>query len=204
MQVLIAGATLVFAAAITPGPNNFLVLRIAIDHGVKAALPAIAGIVLGGLVMLALAQFGLAALFNEHAWLRTIFVMGGGAYLAGLGALLVWRSFAPAATSTHSGDSAPRSALALLAFQFVNPKSWTLVLTVVAATQLAADGGGRLAVTGALFALLVAIPFACLLAWAAFGRVAARLLHDRSARACFDGVMGALLALSAIALVVHR
>ena len=56
MQALIASATLVFAAAITPGPNNFLVLRIALENGVRAALPAIAGVVLGGLAMLALAQ----------------------------------------------------------------------------------------------------------------------------------------------------
>src|SRR5262249_33886110 len=42
-------AGLVAIAAVTPGPNNFIVLRAASQAGIRGAWSAIAGVVLGGL-----------------------------------------------------------------------------------------------------------------------------------------------------------
>ena len=196
METLIACAGLIALGAITPGPNNLAVLRIAVAKGMAAALPATAGIVLGGLTMLALGQMGLAALIETHPWLRHAIAVCGGTYLAWLGLVLVWRSFQPG-RAMDSDASVPDGALALFAFQFTNPKAWALVLTVSAA---APEAGGDTA-TMLLFALFLAIPSICLIAWAAFGRLIAPLLSNALARARFDRAMGALLAASALVLV---
>lgn len=193
MEALIAGAALIAVAAITPGPNNLAVLRIAVAHGMQAAFPAIVGIVLGGLVMLGLAQLGLAALVDAHPWIPSVIAVCGGAYLAWLGLTLVWRGLQRAPDAARSESGVPDGVLAMFVFQFTNPKSWTLVLTVSAAMPAAM-----------LFALFVAIPLVCLIAWAAFGRFAARLLKDAVARARFDCAMGLALAASAIALLSNQ
>lgn len=204
MEALIACASLIAVGAITPGPNNLAVLRIAVAHGVHSALPAMAGIVAGGIAMLGLGQVGLAALIETYSWVRTVIAVCGGTYLAWFGLALVWRSFQPTPASSGSERGAPDGVLALFVFQFTNPKSWTLALTVSAAVPSAAGGAGRFATTAMLFALFVAIPSACLIAWAAFGRLAAPLLRDAVARARFDRAMGVLLAASAIALLRHQ
>lgn len=203
MESLIASASLIAVGAITPGPNNLVVLRIAVARGVLSALPAIAGIVLGGLAMLGLGQVGLAALIEPHSWVRRAITVCGGVYLALLGLALMRHSLEHAPVSVHPEPAVPNRALALFVFQFTNPKSWTLVLTVGAASS-AADGAETFATTAMLFALFVAIPSTCLIAWAAFGRLAAPLLRDAVARARFDRAMGVLLTASAIALLNDR
>ncbi len=202
MDVLVACASLIFVAAITPGPNNFAVLRIAVARGLHATLPAMGGILVGGLAMLALGQVGLAALSDAHSKVRIGVAVCGAAYLVWLGLALVWHSFSTTPTSARS--DAPDGALALFAFQFANPKSWTLALTVSAAIPPAGDGAGRYATTAALVALFIAIPFVCLIAWAAFGRLVAPILRNARARARFDRAMGVVLAASAVALLIQQ
>lgn len=204
MEALIACASLIALGAITPGPNNFAVLQIAVAKGVHSALPAMAGIVLGGLAMLALGQVGLAALIDSYPWLRSAIAVCGGAYLVWLGLALVWRSFQPSPVSARPERGVPDGLLALFVFQFTNPKSWTLVLTVSAAASSAADEVGTFATTAMLFALFVTIPSVALIAWAASGRLIAPLLREAVARARFERAMGLLLAASAIALLSHQ
>src|SRR5207248_4765467 len=51
---------LLFTAAVTPGPNNLLMLRIGLESGLHAVLAPATGVVLGGVVMLLLSCVGLA------------------------------------------------------------------------------------------------------------------------------------------------
>jgi threonine/homoserine/homoserine lactone efflux protein len=204
LSVLAADAGLILAAAITPGPNNLVVLRIAAARGLQAAAPAMAGVVMGGLALLALAQAGLGALLDAYAWLRMAIVLSGGAYLAWLGFALVWQSYCAPAEFTRREPATADGAVALCVLQFTNPKSWVLVLTVTSATPSGAVGGGQPVEIAMLFAMFAVIPVICLLVWAAFGRAAWLLLRDATARARFDRTMGILLAASAIALVIDR
>jgi threonine/homoserine/homoserine lactone efflux protein len=203
IEAIGASAALIFVAAITPGPNNLIVLRIAAGQGLRSALPAMAGVVVGGLAMFLLGQIGLAALVHEHPWLSTAMMTCGAAYLAWLGIDLVRSSFVTLSPSAPLNRNLPQGAFALLAFQFANPKSWILVLTVTAAAQSAA-AVQSVTTTVALVALFVVIPCGCLLAWAALGRAAARMILNPTSRARFDRAMGSLLAASAIFLLIHR
>ena len=192
---------LLMVAAITPGPNNLLVLQLADKRGLRSTLPAIAGIVTGGVVMLILTQIGLGTVAARHSWLQSGVAVCGAIYLGVLGALLVCHSFDASRTVANSMRVAPRAALSAFAFQFVNPKAWVLVLTVSAAASSAAArcSSQCTAVSGELplLILFITIPTSCLLMWAVLGQAAQRLMQGRLARARFDRVMGLLLIASA-------
>ena len=94
MDALIGVAGLVAVAAITPGPNNLVVMRTAAHSGFMGALPAIAGIVAGGLAMLLLVIAGVGVLFAAEPRLYSLITVGGGVYLCWLGVGLVKDSFA--------------------------------------------------------------------------------------------------------------
>ncbi|MEI7036292.1 LysE family translocator [Fulvimonas yonginensis] len=198
MNDLFAPAGLLLAAAITPGPNNLVVLRIASRAGVRAALPAIAGIVGGSLALLALALSGLAAVTGNHPAWRTWLGAGGAAYLGWLGLRLLVTSLRETPADAPA-DALPATALGLFGFQLLNPKAWVMTLTVVAAWGASgARGWIPLAV------LFVAIPLGCLLLWSACGRLLTKGLAHPPFRRGLDAGMGALLLASAGLLLIEH
>lgn len=189
MYRLFAVCGLLCVAAITPGPNNLVVLRASSQAGFRAALPAITGIVLGGLLLLTVMTLGAGPLFMaQPSWRRGVGAVGA-IYLAWLGASLFRAGIAPRPVQTTAASlPLPVGMPELIGFQFLNPKSWVMVLTVLAALP-ANEPRDYLA----LVALFVLIPIPCLLLWAALGAALARWLARPSIRRGVDGVMGALL-----------
>lgn len=197
MSALTVGiAGLIAVAAITPGPNNLVVMRAAAQAGVIGALPAIAGILAGGLTMLALAMAGAGMLFAHEPRLYLAVAIGGAAYLCWLGARLVVDSLVPSRVQ-HATPALPTGTAALFAFQFLNPKSWVMVLTVTAAVQ-GADSAHRWWLTAALFTV---IPALCLALWSLLGASMAGALHRPAVRGWVDRILGLLLVASALLLV---
>lgn len=194
MRDLLACAGLLLAAAITPGPNNLVVLREAGRGGMRAAAGAIGGIVLGGLALLAVVATGAGALLSTHAALRATLAALGAVYMAWLGVRLIG---SPRSAGSTRAMALPTGALGLFGFQFLNPKGWAMVTAIVAARP-AADAAGYLP----LVLLFTAIPLACLLLWGFAGqRLAAHLARPRSRRR-IDAAMGVLLLASAALLLV--
>jgi threonine/homoserine/homoserine lactone efflux protein len=197
--VALAGAVAI--ASITPGPNNVLVMRAAATHGIAGAVPSIVGIVLGGLGLLTLSLIGVLPLFAATPWARPLLVTAGCAYLGWLGWCLA--TSRPAAMSEGTNSSVTtgicRSAglWASAGFQFLNPKSWVLVLTVCAA---AANAGAQHVLLG-LGLLLVLIPTMSLALWSILGVALARLLSQERRRRRFDRFMGLLLIICALTLL---
>jgi threonine/homoserine/homoserine lactone efflux protein len=189
MNTVLATSGLILTAAITPGPNNFLVLKLAGQRNLRSVLMPIGGMVAGGLAMIALAQFGLAVFTSRHTWIRDGIVICGALYLVVLGLLLVYRSLRTGSVPTERVQEAPIGALALFVFQFLNPKAWVLVLTVSAAAGCVGQCDRQWPVV-TLLLLFAAISGACLLAWAVLGRLAARFLQRERLRARFDCAMG--------------
>ncbi len=97
MEDLIAAAGALVAAALTPGPNNFVVMRAAARGGLIRALPPIAGIVLGSLALLAVVAAGAGAAFEAEPRLEPALAIAGCLYLVYLGIRLL-----------ASGSGAPR------------------------------------------------------------------------------------------------
>ena len=108
---------------------------------------------------------------------------------------LICGSGTAARAPVRSPAAAARDLLRMFLFQFVNPKSWLLVLTITAAASAASVS------LATLVALFIVIPYGCLALWAGGGSLAAGLLHDTRARAHFERATGAMLALSALLLL---
>ncbi len=200
MSALMIGAGLIAIATITPGPNNLLVMRIAARSGFMSALPTMAGVIAGGLAMWALVMAGASVAFQAQPHLYTAITIAGGAYLCWMGARLIAETFAPSGRSQPVQTSVlPSSAVALFGFQFLNPKSWVLVLTVTAAVG---NGADPLQASLMLAALFTVIPALCLALWCAMGILMMRYLDTLAARNWIDRLMGALLFVSALLLVL--
>jgi threonine/homoserine/homoserine lactone efflux protein len=191
-------ALLLLAGAMTPGPNNLVVWREAGRGGLRAALPAIAGIVAGSLLLVLLAVAGVAVLLVGHPAWRLALSVGGALYLAWLGLALLRRAFGRTAAALDA-PGAPAGFVGLTAFQFLNPKSWVLVLAATGSIP----AGELLARLPWLLALFGVIPLGCLLLWAAFGAALAGMLSRPTPRRWADGVMALLILLCAIWLLPH-
>ncbi|MCD9087091.1 LysE family translocator [Stenotrophomonas sp. SY1] len=200
MSALMIGAGLIAVATITPGPNNLLVMRIAARSGFMSALPAMAGVVTGGLAMWALVMAGASAAFQALPHLYNVITIGGGAYLCWMGVRLIVETFAASGRSQPAETSVrPNIAVALFGFQFLNPKGWVLVLTVTAAVG---NGADPLQTSLMLAVLFTVIPVLCLTLWCAMGILMMRYLDTLTARNWIDRLMGALLFASALLLVL--
>jgi threonine/homoserine/homoserine lactone efflux protein len=193
MTSLFSTGLFLLIAAITPGPNNLVVMRAAARNGWKAALPPVAGVVAGGLVLLLVVVSGAGSVFSTWPWLRGAIEAGGVLYLVWLGTRMI------AAAGRDTGSAAlPGGFAGLFGFQFLNPKGWVIVLTVVAALP-AADAVHALKYLAPLF---LGIPTVCLLLWAALGGAVAPHLTRPRVRQWTDRALGALLILAALMLFV--
>jgi threonine/homoserine/homoserine lactone efflux protein len=196
MHDLLAPAGLLFAAAITPGPNNLVVLRASGRGGVRGAAGTIGGIVLGGLALLAIAAAGVGSMLATHATLRTGLGAAGAIYMAWLGLRLLGTGTRRA--SPERADAAlPAGVLGLFGFQFLNPKGWVMVLTLVASWPATSLSGYL-----PLALLFIAIPSICLLLWSLAGRVLAAHMARPHSRRRIDAALGALLLASAALLLI--
>jgi threonine/homoserine/homoserine lactone efflux protein len=194
-----APAAAIAVAAITPGPNNIVVMRTAARVGVAGAAAAIAGIVLGSLSLLLIVFGGLTPLLSSVPAARAILSAVTGLYLCWLGwAMVMPHRAAPssAPAPTHERSSARLAQMAFL--QFVNPKSWALVLAACTSVDPSTGAVQQLATIGAL---LVSIPVVCLSFWSVLGASMTKLLSRPLAGRCFDVVMGLLLIASGVAQV---
>jgi threonine/homoserine/homoserine lactone efflux protein len=197
MRTLITVAGMVAIAAITPGPNNFVVMEAAARAGFAAAIRAILGVLPGSLILLATVWGGLGTALEAASWLRAALLWAGCLYLAWLGATLIRKAGRPADASPLAGP--PETTLGLAIFQMLNPKSWVLITTAAAAT---AESGSGLADLASLAAILVVVSCICLTAWALAGAMIARWLETPPIRHGFDRVMGGLLVGSSLLLLL--
>lgn len=74
-------ATVVFLAALTPGPDSALILSKSLNHGVRAGLIATLGIAVGLLAHLGAVAFGLVQLFQLYPLSLLVLKWVGAAYL---------------------------------------------------------------------------------------------------------------------------
>jgi threonine/homoserine/homoserine lactone efflux protein len=86
-------AAAMFLLAITPGPGVFATVSKALSSGFKSTLPVVFGIVIGDLIFLLFAIYGLSAIAETFNTIFLTIKYLGGAYLVWFGFKL-WRSSA--------------------------------------------------------------------------------------------------------------
>lgn len=195
MDALTATAGLIAVGAITPGPNNLIVLRETSERGFRGALPSAAGILVGGLGLLAAVVAGAGAAFEREPRLAAAIGAAACLLLAALGLSAIVRSFGPDGRSPKTRAGAAAASFGgLLVFQFLNPKAWILVVAAVGSLGgPASPAPDRAIALAQLAGLFVVIPASCLALWSCAGVLAMGRLDRRPVRNWFDRLTGGLL-----------
>src|SRR4051812_43476527 len=74
-------ALFIFVAAVTPGPNNAMLMASGAKFGLKKTVPHMVGVVVGFAILIAVVGLGLGALFAVFPFLHTILRWAGALYL---------------------------------------------------------------------------------------------------------------------------
>jgi threonine/homoserine/homoserine lactone efflux protein len=180
---------------VTPGPNNVMIAASAANHGVRATMPHMLGIVVGFSVMLALVSGGLGSALVTWPLLLPLFHWGGAAWLA----VLAWQI-----GSAPPGEGTRRRVLGFFgaaAFQWINPKAWLIVMGV--AGEFLSPNSPLLLQLARVFVVFLIVGMPCALVWAALGSGAGRLLHSPARLRAFNIAMALLLVASLIPVLIE-
>ena len=185
-EILLALAGFAAVTLVTPGPNNMMLLASGANFGYRPTIPHLFGISFGFGLMVVLVGLGLMGLFELYPPLQTILKTVSVGFLV----WLAWKIAHAAAPGSGSDRPArPITFFQAAAFQWVNPKAWTMALTAIAAyapeRSLFAVG-----IVAATF-LVIALFSGSL--WALLGREARRLLADPRRLTLFNRTMAAFL-----------
>jgi len=187
---LLAALTLfAFVSSITPGPNNTMLLASGANFGVRRTVPHMMGVWIGFSVLIVSCGLGLGALFAAYPPLHAALKVFGGAYLL----WLAWKVATAGGLGGGAAGARPMTFLEAAAFQWINPKAWTMGLGAVATYVPQGRFAAGLAAVALVFAV-VNLP--CIAFWAALGTAARRLLDRPRALKAFNWTMAVLLVVS--------
>ena len=178
-----------FVSSITPGPNNLMLMASGANFGFRRTVPHMLGVGLGFSFMVLLIGLGMAEIFERFPQSYTVLKVVSVVYML----WLAWK-IATAGEPGKDGASTgnPLTFLQAAAFQWVNPKAWTMGLTAVTIYSLGHD---------LYAALLVAIVFGavnlpCVSLWIVLGQQIKQFLTNQRRLASFNLSMALLLILS--------
>ena len=188
LETLTALAVFAFVAAATPGPNNLMLMASGANFGFRRTLPHMLGVGIGFVAMIVLVGVGLVGMFQRYPEAQTALKIISVAYLL----FLAWK-IATAAPPDERGEAgSPISFLQAAAFQWVNPKAWTMVLSAVVAYAPSQSFAAVVMVAG-VFAV---VTFPSVTVWTVMGQELRRFLTDHRRLRAFNIFMAAILVAS--------
>ena len=161
-SLLSALVTYYFIMFITPGPNNAMLTASGMKFGFIRTLPHLVGIPSGHIVQISLVSLGLGNLFLKFPEVQFYMKILCFFYLLYLSWTIIG-SFS--LIKKESGR--PLKLYEAAAFQFINPKAWTIAITVVSAFFPTEENFLIATAFLTITAALVCFPSIC--AWAIFG-----------------------------------
>ena len=191
LDALAALTLFAFVASITPGPNNLMLLSSGTRFGFRRSIPHMLGVMLGFPLMITVIGLGLARLFTEFPMVQTVLKVASIAYLLYL-AFKIATAPTPTVDDGESSDR-PLTFFQAAAFQWVNPKGWTMALTVLSAYMPPTDPWRGLAIIATLV-VLINVPVVTL--WTAMGIQLRRFLGQPQKLRAFNLIAAGLLVAS--------
>jgi threonine/homoserine/homoserine lactone efflux protein len=193
--VLLALAGFAFAATITPGPNNIMVMASGANFGFRRSMPHLCGVSAGVLAIILLVGLGLILIFDAIPLLQKVLPVASAAYLL----WLAWKIANAVPAEARKTEAKPFSFVQAAAFQWVNPKVWA---TGLSAITLYAPEHSPLSV------MLVAAAFAVIglasnAVWTWMGTVLRRWLSVGHRLRMFNVIMATLLVASLYPVFFH-
>jgi len=180
-------ATFAFVTVITPGPNNLMLMASGTNFGFGRTIPHMLGICVGFPLMVVGVGLGVMQLFDiwpaSYLLLKAVSVV----YLL----WLAWKiaNAAPPAAAEGAPDSRPLTFLQSAAFQWVNPKAWSMALSAITLYATGRDLAAVLWVAG----VYVGVSAISTTSWTVLGQQLRRLLAKPAQLRLFNRIMAALL-----------
>lgn len=186
-SLFVALIAFAFVSSITPGPNNLMLMASGINFGFARTIPHMLGVGIGFTVMIVAVGAGVAGAIAAVPGAFTAIKWISAAYLL----WMAWKI----ATSVPKLGSAERRArpfgfFEAAAFQWINPKAWTMALTAAAAYVPADDPTTGLLIVAAVFG---AINLPSVSLWALMGTSLRRVLADPKRMRAFNIVAACTL-----------
>lgn len=177
-----------FVSSITPGPNNLMLMASGANYGFQRSIPHMLGISGGFGFMILMVGIGLIQLFDAFPTSYTILKVFSVAYLL----WLAWKiaNAAPIRKADTAGH--PMTFSQAAAFQWVNPKAWTMALTAITVYTPDQSIAAILPVT----LVFSAINLPSVGVWTVLGQQMARILTNPTRRVAFNWMMAILLVIS--------
>ena len=166
---IISFAAFAFSQVATPGPANMAMLATGARYGFRAALPFVAGVVLGKQLIIWPIGFGLMSLADQLPLLFVLLKYVSAAYII----WLAWR-VANMRLSVNKDTANAPSFVAGLWVHPLNPKAWAMI--VAGFTNFVDPGTATLTATAIIALSLMVIQIICHPVWTFFGDRIAKLL----------------------------
>lgn len=185
-ELLAALAAFAFVSSITPGPNNLMLMASGANYGYTRTIPHMLGVALGFTLMVTLVGIGLMQVFDRYPITYDLLKVFSVLYLL----YLAWRIATAAAP--HGGEQArgrPFTFLQAAAFQWVNPKAWTMALTAISVYA----PSHSLYASVLVAAVFGAVNLPCINVWTVLGIQLRRLLNNPLRLRVFNIGMALLL-----------
>jgi len=196
LSALPAGILFALVTTITPGPNNAMLLASGVNFGFRRTLPHICGISAGVALLMLSVGYGLGEAFRLFPRLYTVLETASVVYLL----YLAWKIGTSDQVQVNKGEPRPMTFFEAVAFQWINPKAWMMVLTAATTLHLSDNYGFNAMLMAAVF---VVIGFPSISLWAAGGLALRRVLSNRQRLRTFNITMAVLLVLSLYPAVEH-
>ena len=193
-ELIIALIGFAAVSSLTPGPNNLMLMASGANFGFRRTLPHMLGVGIGFTVMIVLVGAGLMAAFDRFPMLHTVLKVVAVLYLG----WLAWKIAHAAAPQPQGEEARPMTFLQAAAFQWANPKAWSMALTAIAA--YAPDRTLPAVILVALVFGAVNLPSVSV--WTVLGGRVRLWLTDTRRLTIFNWTMAALLVASLIPVVM--
>ena len=189
-EALTALAGIAISMTWTPGPNNAMLSASGANYGWRRCMPHALGVTVGFPIMLILVALGLERALAEFPIIMEILSWTGFA-------MITWFAYriATASSAHESTRGRPLTFFEAVAFQWVNPKAWTLAIYLTASYGTGQAAFGNIPLAAGMF---LVSGFASSLTWAAFGAGIGTVLNRGWHLRAFNVLMALLLMSSAI------
>jgi threonine/homoserine/homoserine lactone efflux protein len=185
LDLITALASFCLVSSITPGPNNLMLMASGANFGFLRTIPHMLGVGLGFMLMVFLVGIGLAQVFEIYPIAHTILKVCSVAYLL----YLAWKIANAAPVDATGSSGTPMTFLQAAAFQWVNPKAWTMAVTAV--TVYAPNTS--LPIILAVSAIFGVVNLPSVSLWTVLGQQMARILTNPTRLRLFNWTMAAML-----------
>jgi len=144
LELLVALFAFAFVTVITPGPNNLMLMASGANFGFRRTVPHMLGIGLGFPSMLFLVGIGVMQVFDMWAPSYVVLKVLSVFYLL----YLAWKIANAAPPGEADATGRPLTFLQSAAFQWVNPKAWSMALSAITLYAASRDLSAVLWVAG--------------------------------------------------------